>query len=695
MKEVTVDNIRNIALLGHGGTGKTSLCEAMLMAGGVVGRMGKVDDGSTTTDYSEEEIARKISIALALAHLEWKNRKINIVDTPGYSDFAGDVAGGLRAADLAVCLLNAPAGVEVGAELTLERLDAGNLPRIFFINKMDKEHADFSKMMWALGERYGVKAVAVQWPVGNAAEFKGIVDLVKMKAYAFDATGKTTDLPIPDDVRAAAAEARSRMVEAAAEADDSLLEKFFESGELTEEELQRGLRRGVIDGKFFPVLCGVATTAAGARLLLDFVDQFGPSPQDRPVVKGTIPGGEAGVVRAPDPNAPFSALVFKTVSEPHVGELSLLKVISGRIKPGDEALNSGRGETERIGQLFALNGKQRQEIGELTAGDIGATVKLRTTHTGDTLCDKKAQVLVPPIAFPEPILDMAVKPVSKNDEERMVTGLVRLHDEDPTFFHKVHPDIRQTILYGQGELHFDVVTSKLKKRYNVDVTLEKPRIPYRETLTGKTEIEYKHKKQTGGRGQFGHVFLRIEPRARGAGFEFADEIKGGVIPAKFIPSVEKGVVEAMIEGGLSGHPVVDVRVAVYYGSYHTVDSSDMAFKIAGMMGFKEGFLKCGPVMLEPIYELEIKVPDDFTGDVMGDMSSRRGRVLGMDPDGRWQKIRAQAPLAELYKYSTVLRSLTQGRGIYSRKFSHFEEVPREIASKVIDEAKAAKKAAEE
>ncbi len=695
MKEVTVENIRNIALLGHGGTGKTSLCEAMLITAGAVGRMGKVDDGTTATDYSEEEIARKISISLALAHLEWKTRKINIVDTPGYADFAGDVVGGLRAADLAVCLLNAPAGVEVGAELTLERLDSGSLPRIFFINKMDKEHADFSRMMWALGERYHVKAVAVQWPVGQAAEFKGIVDLIKMKAYAFDATGKTTDLPIPDDVRATASEARGRLVEAAAEADDTLLEKFFETGELTEEELQRGLRKGVVEGKLFPVLCGVSTSAAGVRLLLDFVDQFGPSPLDRPAVTGTLPGTETAVVRETNPHAPFCALVFKTVSEPHVGELSLLRVISGHIKPGDEALNANRGETERIGQLFLLNGKQRQEIAELAAGDIGATVKLRTTHTGDTLCDKKSPVVLPPIAFPEPILDMAVKPVSKNDEERMVIGLVRLHEEDPTFFHKVHPDIRQTILYGQGELHFDVVTSKLKKRYNVDVTLEKPRIPYCETITGKTEVEYKHKKQTGGRGQFGHVFLRIEPKPRGGGFEFADEIKGGVIPSKFIPSVEKGVVESMIEGGLSGHPVVDVRVAVYYGSYHSVDSSDMAFKIAGLMGFKEGFLKCHPVMLEPIYELQIKVPDDFTGDVMGDMSSRRGRVLGMDPDGRWQRIKAQAPLAELYKYSTILRSLTQGRGIYARKFSHFEEVPREIAAKVIDEAKAAKKAAEE
>ena len=695
MKEVTVDNVRNIALLGHGGTGKTSLCEALLMTAGVIGRMGKIDDGTTTTDYSDEEIARKISISLALAHLEWKSRKVNIVDTPGYSDFAGDVIGALRAADLAVCLLNAPAGVEVGAELTLERLDSGSLPRLFFVNKMDKEHADFSKMMWALGERYGVKAVAVQWPVGQAAEFKGIIDLIKMKAYSTDASGKVSDLPIPDSVRATAMESRGRLVEAAAEADDSLLEKFFESGELTEEELQRGLRKGVVNGKLFPVLCGAAVTAAGARLLLDFIDQYGPSPLDRPTVTGTLPGADTPASRATDANAPFSGLVFKTVSEPHVGELSLIKVVSGRIKPGDEALNSTRGETERIGQLFLLNGKQRQEIGELAAGDMGATVKLRTTHTGDTLCDKKSPVALPPIAFPEPILDMAVKPISKNDEERMGTGLVRLHEEDPTFFHKVHPDIRQTILYGQGELHFDVVTSKLRKRYNVEVTLEKPRIPYRETITGKAEVEYKHKKQTGGRGQFGHVFLRVEPRARGAGFEFVDEIKGGVIPSKFIPSVEKGVVEGMIEGGLSGHPVVDTRVAVFYGSYHTVDSSDMAFKIAGLMGFRDAFLKCNPVMLEPIYELEIKVPDDFTGDVMGDMSSRRGRVLGMEPDSGWQRIRAQAPLAELYKYSTILRSLTQGRGIYSRKFSHYEEVPREIASKVIEEAKAAKKAAEE
>lgn len=694
MTEVAMDNIRNVGILGHGGTGKTSLCEAMLMTAGAIGRMGKTADGTTTTDYTDEEIARKISISLALAHAEWKTRKVNIIDTPGYPDFAGDVIGTLRVVDLIVCLLNAPAGLEVGAEQTLERLEEVTLPRLFFANKMDKEHADFAKMMAALGERFGVKTVAVQWPIGQGLEFKGIIDLIKMKGYAFDATGKATEIPIPDAVGTMAGEARTRMIEAAAESDDALLEKFFESGELTEDELHNGLRKGVLDGRVYPVLCGAATSAAGVRLLLDFIDQYGPSPANRPAPAGKTPGG-AEVIRAVKPESAFSGFVFKTVSEPHVGELSLLKVCSGCVRPGEEVLNSGRGESERIGQLFLLNGKQRQEVVELSAGDIGATVKLRSTHTGDTLCEKKDAIVFPPIAFPEPILDMAVKPVSKNDEERMGTGLVRLHEEDPTFFHKVIPEVHQTILYGQGELHFDVVSSKLKKRYNVDVTLEKPRIPYRETITGKTEIEYKYKKQTGGRGQYGHVFLRLEPKARGAGFEFADEISGGVVPTKFVPSVEKGIVEAMLEGGLSGHPVVDILVALYYGSYHTVDSSDMAFKIAGLMGFREGFLKCHPVMLEPVYELEIKVPNDFTGDVMGDMSSRRGKILGMEPGGRGQQIRAQAPLAELYKYSTVLRSMTQGRGVYSRKFSHYEEVPREIAAKVIEEAKAAKKAAEE
>jgi len=695
VKEVSVDSVRNVALVGHGGTGKTALCEAMLYAMGVVNRMGKTDEGNTVSDYSEEEIARKMSVSLALAHGEWHGKKINIVDTPGYADFVGEAIGGLRAVESVICVLNAPAGLEVGAEHLLQRLDETDLPRVFFLNKMDKEHADFRAGVAALAERFGTRAVAVQWPIGEALEFKGVVDLIAMKGYATDAKGKATDLAVPDDVKTAAEEARAKMIEAAAEADDELLEKYFDAGILTDDELRRGLQKAVASGKMFPILCGAAASAEGITPLLDFIGQFCPSPIDRPavVVRGLSDEGE--VTRSANTDEPLSALVFKTISEPHIGELSVIKVISGRLSHGGEVINTTRDETERIGQVYVLVGKTRAEVGTLNAGDIGAVVKLKATHTGDTLADKKAPVVLPPLEFPSPILEMAVKPAAKGDEEKMGAGLSRLHEEDPTFFHRVLPDIKQTILYGQGEMHFEVVTSKLKKRFGVDVTLEKPRIPYQETITGQAEVEYKYKKQTGGRGQYGHVFLRLSPQNRGDGFEFADEIKGGVIPSKFVPSVEKGVVEAMVEGGLSGHPVVDVRVAVFYGSYHTVDSSDMAFKVAGLMGFREGFLKCRPVMLEPIYEVEVSVPDEFTGDVMGDMSSRRGRILGMDPVGKWQRIRAQAPQADLYKYSTTLRSLTQGLGTHTSKFSHYEEVPREVADKVIEEAKAAKKAAEE
>lgn len=695
MKEFTTDNIRNLGLVAHGGTGKTSLAEAILFTTGAVSRMGRVEEGNTTTDYSDEEIARRMSLSLALAHTEFKSKKYNIIDTPGYADFFGEVVGAVRVVDTVVTLLNAPAGMEVGAEHVMQALDETTMPRVFFVNKMDKEHANFKKSVDALVERYGVRAVPVQWPIGEAAAFKGIVDLTRMKAYKFDAKGEPSEMPVPDDVKSAASEWRAKIVEAAAEASDELMEKFFSEGDLSEQEMHDGLAGAIAQGKVFPILCGVAATGAGVRLLLDFIDQYCPSPADRGAIQGTDPDhGDAPVERPVSPTAPFSALVFKTVSEAHLGDLSLVRVFSGQLRHGDDVVNSSRGDSERIGQIYVLNGKTRAEIGVLTAGDIGAIVKLRNTHTGDTLCDKKSKIVFPKIDFPLPILDMAIKAVSKGDEEKVGQGLSRLHEEDPTFSHKVLPDIHQTIIYGQGELQFDVAVSKLKKRFGVDVTVEKPRIPYRETITTKTEVEYKHKKQTGGRGQYGHVLLRLEPRKHGEGFEFVDEITGGVIPSKFIPSVEKGVVEALIEGGLSGHPVVDVRVAVYYGSYHDVDSSDMAFKIAGLMGFREGFLKCRPVMLEPIYEVEITVPDDYTGDVMGDMSSRRGKILGMEPLGKWQRIRATAPLAELYKYSTTLRSLTQGRGTYARKFSHYEEVPREVAGKVIEEAKAAKKAAE-
>ncbi|GAB4317438.1 MAG: elongation factor G [Candidatus Zixiibacteriota bacterium] len=695
MKEVNVENIRNIGLVGHSGTGKTSLAESLLFVGGAINRMGAVDEGHTTTDYTEEETERKHSISLSLGHLDWKDHKINLIDMPGVPDFVGEVECGLRVADLLVCLLNATGGVEVGAEQVLQRLDEDDTPRVFFINKLEKENASFTKTVDQLTDRYGVKAVPLQLPIGEGIEFTGLVDLISMKGFTWDDSGKVSPTEIPADLKAKAEEARAKLMENAAEADDTLLEKFFESGELSDEELKKGVRAGVISGKFFPILGGAATAAAGSRLLLDFIEDYGPSPLDRPPVEGNKPGSDEKLTRKTSTGEPMSALVFKTVSEPHVGELSLIRVFSGRLRHGDDALNSSRGQHERLGQLYVLNGKNRKEVSDLVAGDIGAAVKLKNTHTGDTLCDAKDPIVFPPIRFPNPILDMAIKAASKGDEEKVGQALSRFHEEDPSFSHKVMADIRQTIIEGQGELQFDVIVSKLKKRYGVDVTLEKPRIPYRETITGKTEIEYKYKKQSGGRGQYGHVHLRLEPLQRGGGFEFADEITGGVIPSKFIPSVEKGIVEAMNEGALSGHPVVDVKAALFYGSYHTVDSSDMAFKVAGSMAFKEGFMKCNPVLLEPIYQVNILVPDEFTGDVMGDLSSRRGKILGMDPMGKWQQIRAHVPLAELYKYSTTLRSLTQGRGTYTREFSHYDPVPREIAPKVVEEAIAAKKAAEE
>ncbi len=695
MKEFTTDNIRNLGLIAHGGTGKTSLAEAMLFTTGAISRMGRVEEGNTTTDYSDEEVHRRMTLAISLAHTEVKGIKFNIIDTPGYADFFGEVVSAMRVVDIVVTLLNAPAGMEVGAEHVMQVLDETYLPRVFFVNKMDKEHASFKKAVDSLAERYGVRAVPVQWPIGEAAGFKGIVDLIKMKAFKFDAKGEPSEMPVPDDVKDAAAEWRAKIVEAAAEASDELMEKFFNTGDLSEQEMHDGLASAITQGKAFPILCGCATTGAGVRLLLEFLDSYCPSPADHEPVKGTDPDHkDAEVERKSKPTEPLSALVFKTVSEAHLGDLSLVRVFSGQLKHGDDVANTTRGADERIGQIYVLNGKSRAEVQMLSAGDIGAVVKLRNTHTGDTLSDRKAKIKLPPIQFPQPLHEMAVKPATKGDDEKVGLGLVRLHEEDPSFSHKVLPDIHQTVIFGQGELQFDVVVSKLKKRFGVDVTLERPRIPYRETITTKAEVEYKHKKQTGGRGQYGHVQLRLEPRKHGEGFEFVDEITGGVIPSKFIPSVEKGVVEAMIEGGLSGHPVVDVRVAVFYGSYHDVDSSDMAFKIAGMMGFREAFLKCHPVMLEPIYEVEITVPDDYTGDVMGDMSSRRGKILGMEPLNKWQTIKATAPLSELFKYSTTLRSLTQGRGTYSRKFSHYEEVPRDVAGKVIEEAKAAKKASE-
>lgn len=692
LKEYTPDKIRNVALVSHGSVGKTSLAEALLYSAGATNRLGSVDDGTTVSDYNQDEIDRKISISSSLLHCEWKNHKINIIDTPGYTDFVGEVKGALKAPDTAIILLNAVSGVEVGTEITYRIVNEYNLPRMFFVNRLDKEHSKFEAVVEMAQSQFGKSVVIVQFPVNEGDGFDSIVDLIKMKMYTADKdkSGKYTEKEIPAELQSKAQDLRTHLMESIAENDEELLDIFCEAGELTDAQFIAGLKKEFANCHIFPILCGSAANNIGVQPLLQFMVDILPSPLDRPSIEGVNPKTSEKIMRAPKPDAPLAALVFKTVSEPHVGELSFFRVFSGTIKSGMEVANPNRKETEKIGQIYLMNGKERKEIGILGVGDIGAVVKLRNTHTGDTLCDKNNPVQLPEIQFPEPVIQVAVKPKAKGDEEKISTGLSALHDEDPTFKVVVDPELKQIIVSGQGELHLDIVIKRLRDKFGVEVDLVQPRIPYRETIRAKAEGQYKHKKQSGGRGQYGDVYLRLEPQNRGEGYEFVDAIVGGVIPGKYIPAVEKGIKEALSEGVVAGYPVVDLKVTLYFGSYHSVDSSDMAFKIAGLMCFKKVFREAKPVLLEPIYDVEVQVPEEFMGDVMGDISSRRGKIQGMNAEGSFQLIKAKVPLAELYKYSTSLRSMTQGRGIHRRKLSHYEEVPKEVADKIITQSEAEK-----
>jgi elongation factor G len=690
VKDFKINEIRNVGMVGHGGVGKTSLVEAVLYDVGVSTRLGRVDDGTTVSDYTDDEIQRKTSIGASLLHLEWKNHKINLIDMPGYADFIGEVVGGLRVAETALILLSAQAGVEVGTEQVWNIAGKYDIARAFFVNKMEKEHADFEKAVKQAKESFGHQVTPLQIPIGEGLDFKGIIDLIKMKAIYFDQTGASKEDKIPPELEGWAKDYREKLMETVAESDDLLLEKFFDKGQLTNEEIRDGLRKGVVRLKIYPLLCGSALGNVGVPILLDSIVECFPSPSDFVQIKGKEPGTDKEKIIKIGPDSSLCAFAFKTVSEPHVGELTFLKTYSGKLQTGMDVYNSTKDAVERIGQIYALNGRERREIGVVNAGDLAAVVKLKNTQTGDTFCEKKDPVILPGINFPKPVINMAIRPKAKGDEEKIANGFAKLHEEDPTFIMEVDSDIKQTIIYGQGELHLEVMVDRLKKRFGVEAELEKPRIPYRETLKAKAEAQGKYKRQSGGRGQYGDVWLRLEPLPRGAGFEFVNEIVGGVVPSKYIPSVEKGVIEAMNEGLLAGHKVMDVKVTIYDGTYHVVDSSDLAFKIAGSMGFKNAASLAKPVLLEPIYNLEVIVPEEFMGDVMGDLSSRRGKILGMEREGNFQNIKAQAPLAELYKYSTSLRSLTQGRGIHKREFSHYEEVPKEIAEMIIKEAQAEK-----
>jgi elongation factor G len=692
LKSYKTEQIRNVALISHGGAGKTSLAEALLFTSGAINRLGKVEAGNTVTDFESDEIKRQVTIGTALAPLEWENVKINLLDTPGFFDFFADVQAALRVADSAVVVVCGVSGVEVGTEKVWKCADEFQLPRLVFINKLNRENANFEGTLEQLRNHFGVKVFPLQYPIGKEESFRGIVDLVKMKALLYeDESGlKVREEEIPSDLQGKAEELREKVVEAAAEADDNLMEKYLEEEELEEEEIRKALRIGTLEGKIVPVLCGSATQNLGMQPLLDLIASALPSPMDRPGISGRVPGEDESIIRTASGDEPLSALVFKTLADPYVGRVNYVRVYSGTLKADSQIYNTGKEKVERLGNVFFMRGKTQIQTPEICPGDIGTLVKLAVTTTGDTLCDKASPIIFPPLDFPEPVISYAIEPKSKGDEDKVGVGLARFLEEDPTFRVERNTETKQIIISGMGDTHLDVVVERLAQRYGVEVNLNTPKVPYKETIRGTSKKEGKYKKQSGGRGQYGHVFLELGSIPRGEGFVFEDKIVGGVVPRQYIPAVEKGIVEAMEEGILAGYPVVDVRVALYDGSFHTVDSSEMAFKIAAAMAFRGAMESADPILLEPIMDVEIAIPENYMGDIMGDMNSRRGRIQGMVPGEGMQTIKVQAPLAEMFTYAIDLRSMTQGRGVFKMKFSHYEEVPFQESDKIIAAAKADK-----
>lgn len=691
MKKYPSEAIRNVALISHGGAGKTSLTEALLFSSGAINRLGKIEAGNTTTDFDPDEIKKQVTINVGLAPIEWEGIKINLLDTPGYFDFIGDVLGALRVADSVVVTVCAVSGVEVGTEKVWSYANDFKLPRVVFINKLDRENADFSKVLEQLETHFGQGIVPLQLPIGKEADFKGVVDLLAQKALYFSDEGKKIEeAEIPADLGEQVASLRDKIVEAAAESDDELLEKYLEGETLEPGEILQGLKKGVASQSVTPVLCGAATKNIGIQPLMNMLKTFMPSPLDREAMQGTVPGKEETVERKPSPEEPFSAFVFKTLADPYVGRINFFRVYSGSAKPDSQVYNPNKDKTERLGQVFSMRGKNQIVMEEIVTGDIAAVAKLQHTATGDTLCDRAHPVVFEPLHFPEPVISFAVEPKTKGDEEKVSSGLARFLDEDPTLHLERRVETKQTVISGLGELHLEIIVSRLAQKFGVEVDLSTPKVPYKETIRGQSRVEGKHKKQTGGRGQYGHVFLELEPLESGEGFIFEDKIFGGVVPKQYVPAVEKGIREALEEGVVAGYPVVDVKVKLVDGSYHNVDSSEMAFKIASAMAFRKGMEQAQPVLLEPVMNVEVTVPEAFMGDIMGDMNSRRGKIQGMEPANGLQKIRAQVPMAEMFRYSIDLRSMTQGRGSFTMAFSHYEEVPFQVADQVIASAKEAK-----
>jgi elongation factor G len=682
--------IRNVALIGHSGAGKTQLASAILFDTGSVNRLGKVDEGTTVTDYDDEEIARKHTLGSSLAWVEWNKTKINIVDTPGMANFLSDARGALRVTDAALVVVDAVAGVQVQTEAAWKAAAELDLPRIVVLNRLDRDRASLPRALESLRSVFGRTIVPITIPLGEAADFSGVIDLLTMKAVTFKPDGSDTPTvgEIPAGALAAAQSARDELIELIAEADDALMERFFEEGTLTRDEMVQGLERAVAASKLVPLVCTSALANVGIQPLLDAIVAFVPSPAGRPFPAVKRDGSGDIQVPAAD-TAPYSAFVWRTVADPFAGRITLFRVASGTLKSDSTINNVTRGDVpERLGHLLVLQGKTHTQVAEIKAGDLGAVSKLKETQSGDTLADKQTPFTFPKLTFAEPVLSYAIDPKTRGDEEKISTALHRLQEEDPTIHYSRDPQTKESLLAGQGQLHIEVTVAKLRRRFGVEVTLKLPRIPYRETITMPADAHGRHKKQTGGHGQFGDCKIKVEPLPRGQDFEFVDEIFGGSIPRQFIPAVEKGIQDSRMRGYLAGYPMVDFRATVYDGSFHPVDSNELSFKMAGSLAFKDAMSKARPTILEPVMNVEVQGPSDYAGDLMGDLNSRRGRIAGMDTRGVTTIIRAQVPMAEMLTYEQHLTSATGGRGSYSMDYSHYEEVPSHLQAKIIAHAKA-------
>ncbi|TWT11912.1 elongation factor G [Planomicrobium sp. CPCC 101079] len=688
-REFSLDKTRNIGIMAHIDAGKTTTTERILYYTGRIHKIGETHEGASQMDWMEQEQERGITITSAATTASWKEHRVNIIDTPGHVDFTVEVERSLRVLDGAVTVLDAQSGVEPQTETVWRQATTYGVPRIVFINKMDKIGADFLYSVKTLHDRLQANAHPIQLPIGAEDEFSGIIDLVEMNArfYANDLGTEITEGDIPEEYKEQAEDYHTRLVEAVAELDEELMEKYLGGEEITKEELKAAIRKGTLDVEFYPVVCGTAFKNKGVQLMLDAVIDYLPSPLDVPPMTGVLPDSDEEVLRRPSEEEPFSALAFKVMTDPYVGKLTFFRVYSGTLKSGSYVQNSSKGKRERVGRILQMHANSREEISEVYCGDIAAAIGLKDTSTGDTLSDEKHQVILERMVFPEPVISLSVEPKSKADQDKMGQALAKLQEEDPTFRAHTDQETGQTIIAGMGELHLDILVDRMRREFNVEANVGAPQVSYRETFRSSAQVEGKFVRQSGGRGQFGHVWIEFSPNEEGAGFEFENAIVGGVVPREYIPAVEAGLRDSLDNGVLAGYPLIDIKARLFDGSYHDVDSNEMAFKVAASMALKNAISKVNPVILEPIMRVEVVIPEEYLGDIMGDITSRRGRVEGMEARGNAQVVRAMVPLAEMFGYATSLRSNTQGRGVFSMHFDHYEEVPKSISEEIIKKNK--------